>query len=44
MHAIKCLSGYKELLTRAQYHTQLLAKLVPIIKITLCARVQVQTD
>jgi len=44
MHAIKCLSEYKEILNDSQYRLKFLAKLISIIKVSRCPRVQVQTD
>ncbi|CAJ2640671.1 unnamed protein product [Trifolium pratense] len=41
MHAIKCLSEYKEILKFCNYHLKFLNKLVGIIKISRCLRVQV---
>ncbi|XP_058722619.1 uncharacterized protein LOC131594466 [Vicia villosa] len=40
MHAIKCLTEYKELLMNGRYHKKLLATLVPSIRSYSCARVQ----
>ncbi|XP_024634685.2 importin subunit beta-3 [Medicago truncatula] len=40
MHAIKCLSEYKEILKDSQFHLKFLAKLISIIKVSLRPRVQ----
>ncbi|CAJ2640673.1 unnamed protein product [Trifolium pratense] len=40
MHAIACLSEFKEQLMHGDYHKKLLTKLVPIIRWNSCVRVQ----
>lgn len=42
IHAIRCLSGYKEL-SNKEYHVQFLAKMAPIINSSV-DRLEVQTD
>jgi hypothetical protein len=44
MHAIMCLSEYKEIFKFVLYNLKLLGGLIGIIKNSLCSRVLVQTD